>query len=87
MLRKMIRDGYKRRIETKKEFSYVYFNGVVLRICKSGSIADFIRKQQVHIARYPNNTTIKRVFFADVDLPVSVTFELSDIHRNKLFGK
>ena len=59
MLRKMIRDGYKRRVETENEFSYVYSNEDVLRICKTGSIAEFIQKQQIkylaHIARCPNN--------------------------------
>ena len=70
MLRKMIRDGYKRRVETENEFSYVYSNEDVLRICKTGSIAEFIQKQQIkylaHIARCPNNTIIKRLLFADV---------------------
>ena len=70
MLRKMIRDGYKRRVETENDFSYVYSNEDVLRICKRGSIAEFIQKQQIkylaHIARCPNNTIIKRLLFADV---------------------
>ena len=69
MLRKMIRDGYKQRMETENDFSYVYNNEDVLRICKTGSIADFIKKQQVKylalIARCPN-TMIKRLLFADV---------------------
>ena len=70
MLRKMIRDGYKRRMETENDFSYVYSNKDVLRICKTESIAEFIQKQQIkylaHIARFPNNTIIKRLLFADV---------------------
>ena len=70
MLRKMIKDGYKRRMETENDFSYVYSNEHVQRICKTGSIAEFIQKQQIkylaHIARCPNNTIIKRLLFADV---------------------
>ena len=57
-------------METENDFSYVYSNEDVLRICKTGSIEDFIRKQQVkylaHIARCPSNTLIKRLLFADV---------------------
>ena len=38
MMRKMIRDGYKRRNETEADFSFVYSNDDVLNICKTDNI-------------------------------------------------
>ena len=71
MLRKIIRDGYKRRIETENEFSYVYSNENVLQICKTESIIEFVHKQQTkylaHIARCSNTTLIKRLLFSDME--------------------
>ena len=69
MMRKIIRDGYKRRNETEANFSFVYSNDV-LNICKTDNILDYVKRQQakylVHIARRTNTTFIKRLLFADV---------------------
>ena len=70
MMRKMIRDWYKRRNETEADFSFVYSNDDVLNICKIDNILDYVKRQQAkylgHIARRPNTTFIKRLLFADV---------------------
>ena len=68
LLRKMIRHGYKRRMETENDFSYVYRNEDFLINCKTWSIAEFIQKQQIKYFSTLQDAQIihDKLLFADV---------------------
>ena len=66
MLRKMIRNGFKRKPD---EFSYVMTNEVILQLCKTTPLNDFIEKQQktylAHVIRSDDTSILKKLLFND----------------------
>ena len=67
MLRRMVNNGFKRKVDT--EFSYHYSNEDILQICKTESITDYVSKQQrkylANIIRKPNSYIVKKLHFND----------------------
>ena len=66
MLRKMIRNGFKRKPD---EFSYVMTNEVILQLCKTTPLNAFIEKQQktylAHVIRSDDTSILKKLLFND----------------------
>ena len=64
MLRKMVKGGYKRKTG---EWSYVYTNEHLKRICGTVDLIQFVKTQQrnyaAHIIRKENTSITKRLFF------------------------
>ena len=69
MLRKMIKGGFKRRIDDNNEqtFHFIMSSEDVLRVCKTEDILQYIKRQQHnylgHIARQKNTNITKRLLF------------------------
>ena len=64
MLRKMMKNGYLRKAN---QWSFVYTNEDVKRICHASDVLQFVKKQQrnyaAHIIRQDNSTIAKRLMF------------------------
>ena len=65
MLRKLVRNGYKR----KENFHFLLSNDQILSICGSDDILMFVAKRQAsylgHLARQSNKCLTKRFLFND----------------------
>ena len=66
MLHKMIRDGFKKKPD---EFAYAMTNEVILQLCKTTPLNDFIEKQQktylAHVNRSDHTSILKKLFNDD----------------------
>ena len=64
MLRKMMKNSYLRKTN---QWSFVYTNEGVKRICHASDVLQFVKKQQrnyaAHIIRQDNGTIAKRLMF------------------------
>jgi hypothetical protein len=63
-LRKMVKNGYKRK---ENQWSFVYTNDNIRRICQTSDVLTFVTNQQrnyaAHIIREDNSSIAKRLFF------------------------
>ena len=69
-LRKIVRDGFRRRNDSDEEcYKLYYTNGDVHRICNTRNVSDFIRTQQrnyaAHLVRADNQCMTKQLMFQD----------------------
>ena len=63
-LRKMVKNGYKRK---ENQWSFVYTNEDIRRICHASDLSKFVMTQQrnyaAHVIREENSSMAKRLFF------------------------
>ena len=64
MLRKMIRNGFRRK---EDQWSYVWTNEAILKLCRTETVKIFVscqqRKYLAHLIRCDDNSLIKRLLF------------------------
>ena len=67
-IRKMTKGGFKRK---PNSWSYMHTNEDLLRIAKTDSLEDFVKRQQLryvaHVVRKGNESTVKRLLFDNHD--------------------
>ena len=71
MLRRMVRGGFKRKVDENDEdtYEFVLSNRKILEICGTEDVLDYVKRMQEnylgHIARQKNDSIVKRLLFND----------------------